>query len=65
MGGDNERDLVKMVLPGTEKPFPHLNLKEQHKVFEVARFQIIQPKNEAEEAYRPIQFYDVGALQRK
>ncbi len=58
VGGDNERDLVEMVLPGTEKPFPHLNLKEQRKVFEDARFQIIR----AEEAYRPIQFYDIGAF---
>ena len=29
-----------MVLPGTKKPYPHLNLKEQHKVFEDAGFQI-------------------------
>ena len=36
VGGDNERDLVEMVLPGSEKPFPHLNLKEQRKVFENA-----------------------------
>ncbi|WMJ87990.1 hypothetical protein [Anaerocolumna sp. MB42-C2] len=50
--------MVEMVLPGTEKPFPHLNLKEQRKVFEDARFEIIR----AEEAYRPIQFYDVGAF---
>lgn len=58
VGGDNERDLVEMVLPGTEKPFPHLNLKEQRSVFEDAGFHIIR----AEEAYRPIKFYDVGAF---
>lgn len=29
VGSDNDRDLVEMVLPGTDKPFPHLNLKEQ------------------------------------
>ncbi|HIR22733.1 MAG TPA: SAM-dependent methyltransferase [Candidatus Scatosoma pullicola] len=58
VGGDNERDLVEMVLPGTEKPFPHLNLKEQKRVFEDAGFHIIR----AEEAYRPIRFYDVGAF---
>ena len=58
VGGDNERDLVEMVLPGTEKPFPHLKLKEQRKVFEEAGFQIVR----AEEAYRPITFYDVGAF---
>ena len=58
VGGDNDRDLVEMVLPNTEKPFPHLNLKEQKKVFEDAGFHII----EEEEAYRPIKFYDVGAF---
>lgn len=58
VGCDNERDLVEMVLPGTKKPFPHLNLKEQRRVFEDAQFQIIR----AEEAYRPIYFYDIGAF---
>lgn len=58
VGCDNERDLVDMVLPGTKKPFPHLNLKEQLKVFEDAGFYILQAK----EAYRPIKFYDVGAF---
>lgn len=58
VGGDNDRDLVEMVLPGTAQPFPHLNLTEQRKHFEVAGFEIIR----AEEAYRPIKFYDVGAF---
>lgn len=58
VGGDNERDLVEMVLPNTEKPFAHLNLKEQKKVFEDVGFQIL----EKVEAYRPIKFYDVGAF---
>ena len=58
VGGDNERDLVEMVLPEEEKPFPHLNLTEQRKVFENAGFEILQ----AEEAYRPIKFLDVGAF---
>jgi SAM-dependent methyltransferase len=58
VGGDNDRDLVEMVLPGTEKPFPHLNLAEQRKCFERAGFQILK----AAEAYRPIKFYDVGAF---
>ena len=26
VAGNNERDLVEMVLPGTKKTFPHLNL---------------------------------------
>lgn len=58
VGGDNDRDLVEMVLPNTEKPFPDLNLKEQKKVFKDAGFQIV----EEAEAYRPIRFYDVGAF---
>lgn len=58
VGGDNDRDLVEMVLPNTEKQFPHLNLKEQKKAFEDVGFQIIQEA----EAYRPIRFYDVGAF---
>lgn len=58
VGGENDRDLVEMVLPGTKKPYPHLNLKEQRKAFEKAGFQIVQAK----EAFRPIIFYDVGAF---
>lgn len=58
VGGDNERDLVEMVLPGLERPFPQLNLNTQRDVFEDAGFHIIG----AEEAYRPIKFYDVGAF---
>lgn len=58
VGGENDRDLVEMVLPGTKKPYPHLNLKEQRKAFEKTGFQIVQAK----EAFRPIIFYDVGAF---
>ncbi|MBD5483304.1 MAG: class I SAM-dependent methyltransferase [Lachnospiraceae bacterium] len=58
VGEDNDRDLVEMVLPGIDKPFPGLNLAKQRKHFEEAGFQIMQ----AEEAYRPITFYDVGAF---
>ena len=58
VGGENDRDLVELVLPDTKKPFPNLNLEEQRKVFEKAGFQILK----AEEAFRPITFYDVGAF---
>lgn len=58
VGGDNDRELVDMVLPGTEKPFPHLNLAKQRRVFEEAGFHILH----GEEAYRPILFYDIGAF---
>lgn len=58
VGGNNDRDLVEMVLPGTAKPFPHLTLERQRKDFEAAGFKIVK----AEEAYRPVIFYDVGAF---
>lgn len=58
VGSDNDRELVEMVLPGTEKPFPHENLPEQKARFLDAGFEILQ----AEEAFRPISFYDVGAF---
>ncbi|WP_325213984.1 class I SAM-dependent methyltransferase [Oscillibacter sp.] len=58
VGEDNERDLVERVLPGTPKPFPHKNLREQRAAFEAAGFQILR----GEEAFRPIFFYDVGAF---
>lgn len=58
VGGDNDRDLVEMVLPGTAKSYPHLHLAEQRRAFEQAGFRILR----AEEAYRPIRFYDVGAF---
>ena len=41
-----------------DKPFPHLNLKDQCRNFKEAGFQIIQ----AEEAYCPVIFYDIGAF---
>ena len=58
VGADNDRELVEMVLPGAEKPFPHENLREQKARFADAGFEILQ----ADEAFGPIRFYDVGAL---
>ena len=58
VGADNDRDLVEMVLPHTPKPFPNATLKKQKQAFQAAGFQIL----EADEAFRPITFYDVGAF---
>ena len=58
VGSDNDRELVEMVLPGTTKPFPHENLLEQKARFVDAGFEILQ----ADEAFSPICFYDVGAF---
>jgi len=58
VGCDNDRELVELVLPGTEKPFPHADLREQRAAFVREGFQILR----AEEAFCPIRFYDVGAF---
>ena len=58
VGSENDRELVEMVLPGVEKPFPHENLREQSTRFTDIGFEILQ----ADEAFRPISFYDIGAL---
>lgn len=58
VGANNERELVEMVLPNSPLPYPHLTLEKQRKAFEEAGFQILL----AQEAYRPIRFYDMGAF---
>ena len=58
VGDNNDRDLIKMVLPNTLAPFPGMNLNNQQKIFENLGFEIIK----GEESYRPIVFYDIGAF---
>ena len=58
VGAKNDRDLVKMVLPEVPEPFPTLMLDIQEKEFKNAGFTI----ERAEEAFRPIKFFDVGAF---
>ena len=58
VGSENDRDLVKAVLPELEKPFPHNNLTEQRPLFEQLGFEVLR----ADEAYGPIRFFDVGAF---
>ena len=58
VGEDNDRDLVELLLPGTPKPFPGQDLKTQLKALHAQGFQILR----GEECFRPIRFYDVGAL---
>lgn len=58
VGEDNDRDLVELLLPGTPKPFPGWNLETQSGMLQKAGFEVIR----AEECFRPIRFYDVGAL---
>lgn len=58
VGCDNDRDLVEMVLPGLQNPFPWLYLQEQAKGFETAGFELL----ETGEVHLPIRFFDVGAF---
>lgn len=58
VGEDNDRELVELLLPGTPKPFHGLNLAAQKQLFERAGFEILK----GEECFRPIRFFDVGAL---
>lgn len=58
VGEDNDRELVELLLPGSKKPFPGMNLASQKAKFIKAGFSVL----EENEAFRPIEFYDVGAL---
>ena len=58
VGGDNDRDLVEMVLPGTQPPFPHMNLKEQKKYLRRLGSVLYVQKKRIDQFY----FIDVGAF---
>ena len=58
VGDDNDRELVELLLPGMPRPFSGLNLRDQRAAFEAGGFEVA----EAGECFRPIRFYDVGAL---
>jgi len=58
VGEDNDRELVELLLPGTQKAFNGWNLAEQKRCIEEAGFEILQ----ADECFRPIKFTDIGAL---
>ena len=59
VGAENDRELVELLLNEMpEIPFPNQYLRIAQTAFEDAGFSIIK----AEEAFRPIKFWDVGAL---
>ncbi len=58
VGVKNDRDLVELVLPDVEEPFPEMMLPIQRKKCEDAGFEILRAK----EVFRPIVFHDVGAF---
>lgn len=58
VGAENDRDLVELLLPGTPAPFPEQYLSIAREKFLQAGFTILQEG----EAFRPIRFFDIGAL---
>lgn len=58
VGAENDRELVELLLGKTELPFPEQYLDAARKRFRAAGFTIL----DAQECFRPIKFYDVGAL---
>ncbi len=59
VGAENDRELVELILPKVpELPFPEQYLKKAIKKFEQSGFAIL----DGQEAFRPIKFWDVGAL---
>ena len=58
VGAENDKELIELLLPQTELSFPDSYLKNISKKFKETGFKILQEQ----EAFRPIKFYDVGAL---
>ena len=58
VGAENDRELVELLCGETELPFPEQNLDITARKFRDAGFEIL----EAEECFRLIRFFDVGAL---
>ncbi len=58
VGAENDRELVKLLLGDIALPYPDLYLDKIANQFDKAGFEILQRA----EAFRPIEFYDVGAL---
>lgn len=58
VGAENDRELVDLLLPGTSLPFPQQTLKSASEALQNTGFDVL----EGDEAFRPIRFFDVGAL---
>lgn len=58
VGAENDRELVELLMGDIETPFPDAYLDKAKQEFVDAGFEII----EEDEAFRPIEFYDIGAL---
>ena len=58
VGAENDRELVRLLLGETALPFPEQTLAAASRKFRQAGFDIL----EGRECFRPIRFFDVGAL---
>lgn len=58
VGAENDRELVELLLGETPLPFPEQYLDTARGKFSEAGFEIL----DAQECFRPIKFFDVGAL---
>ncbi len=58
VGAENDRELVNLLLGDTDLPFPEQYLNIISDKFKKAGLELLK----AEEEFRPIKFYDVGAL---
>ena len=58
VGAENDRELVELLCGQTDLPFPDQYLKITKDRFSQTGFEIL----EGQECFRPIRFYDVGAL---
>lgn len=58
VGADNDRKLVELLLEETPLPFPEQYLDIAERKFRDAGFEIL----DGQECFRPIQFFDIGAL---
>ncbi|MBQ8555275.1 MAG: class I SAM-dependent methyltransferase [Clostridia bacterium] len=58
VGVENDRELVRLLLGDTPLPFPEQYLQKAEKTFTSVGLTVLR----GEESFRPIRFYDVGAL---
>jgi SAM-dependent methyltransferase len=58
VGAENDRELVALLLGETPLPFPEQYLEKVRRRFRAAGFGVL----DARECFRPIRFYDLGAL---
>ena len=58
VGAENDRELTELLLGETEIPFPEQYLSITEEKFRKAGFKIL----DSQECFRPIRFFDVGAL---